>query len=166
MESAVRRTGAPLSSSLDAPEDWPYLEQDVLRKTRSRKVCMTCHWFRHHAGVNCIPVLTCQLHQGLSHRQSPQGSVVAAGIFARMVDPSDADPRCRLAVEAQDVAAGQPVAQLLGQQRHLIGSEGIVQALLQCLISPHMGQKPQQLALGHGVASDSRTLGVHPGPRL
>jgi hypothetical protein len=21
--------------------------------------------FRHHAGVNCIPVLTCQLHQGL-----------------------------------------------------------------------------------------------------
>jgi len=25
---------------------------------------MTCHWFRHHAGVNCIPVLTCQLHQG------------------------------------------------------------------------------------------------------
>jgi len=32
---------------------------------RSRRVCMTCHWFRHHAGVNCIPVLTCQLHQGL-----------------------------------------------------------------------------------------------------
>ncbi len=26
--------------------------------TRSRKVCMTCHWFRHYAGVNCIPVLT------------------------------------------------------------------------------------------------------------
>jgi hypothetical protein len=22
--------------------------------------------FRHHAGVNCIPVLTCQLHQALS----------------------------------------------------------------------------------------------------
>ena len=46
-------------------EAWPYLEQDVLRPSRSRKVCMTCHWFRHHAGVNCIPVLTCQLHQGL-----------------------------------------------------------------------------------------------------
>ena len=27
--------------------------------------CTTCHWFRHHAGVNGIPVLTCQLHQGL-----------------------------------------------------------------------------------------------------
>ena len=26
---------------------------------------MTCHFFRHHAGVNCIPLLTCQLHQGL-----------------------------------------------------------------------------------------------------
>jgi len=23
-----------------------------------RKVCMTCHWFSHHAGVNCITVLT------------------------------------------------------------------------------------------------------------
>jgi hypothetical protein len=46
-------------------EDWPYLDSDVLLRTRSRKVCMTCHWFRPHAGVNCIPVLTCQLHQGL-----------------------------------------------------------------------------------------------------
>ena len=46
-------------------EAWPYLEQDVLRPSRSRKVCMTCHWFRHHAGPQCIPLLTCQLHQGL-----------------------------------------------------------------------------------------------------
>ena len=46
-------------------DEWPYLEDDVLRKSRSRKVCMTCHWFRHHAGVGCVPVLTCQLHQGL-----------------------------------------------------------------------------------------------------
>ena len=46
-------------------EEWPYLDGVVLVKTRSRKVCMTCHWFRHLAGANCIPVLTCQLHQGL-----------------------------------------------------------------------------------------------------
>lgn len=46
-------------------EDWPYLDQDVLGMTRSRKVCMTCYWLRHHPGVNCIPLLTCQLHQGL-----------------------------------------------------------------------------------------------------
>ena len=44
---------------------WPYLDEGVLLKTRSRQVCMTCHWFRHHAGVNCIPLLTCQLQQGL-----------------------------------------------------------------------------------------------------
>ncbi len=46
-------------------EEWPYLDEEVLVASRSRKVCMTCHWFRHHAGVNCIPVLTCQLHLGL-----------------------------------------------------------------------------------------------------
>ena len=57
---------AALAARLDLPvEEWPYLDSDVLVKTRSRKVCMTCHWFRHHAGVNCIPLLTCQLHQGL-----------------------------------------------------------------------------------------------------
>ncbi len=57
---------AAVAARLETPiEDWPYLDEAVLLRTRSRKVCMTCHWFRHHAGVNCIPVLTCQLHQGL-----------------------------------------------------------------------------------------------------
>ena len=57
---------AALAARLDRPvEEWPHLDGALLRKTRSRKVCMTCHWFRHHAGVNGIPVLTCQLHQGL-----------------------------------------------------------------------------------------------------
>ena len=64
-----RHRGGPLSrlepSRKGEIEDWPWLDQAVLRSSRSRKVCMTCHWFRHHAGVNCIPVLTCQLHQGL-----------------------------------------------------------------------------------------------------
>ena len=46
-------------------EDWPWLDQVVLRSTRSCQVCMTCHFFRHHPGPNCIPLLTCQLHQGL-----------------------------------------------------------------------------------------------------
>jgi len=46
-------------------EEWPYLDEGTLLKTRSSRVCMTCHWFRHHAGVHCIPVLTCQLHEGL-----------------------------------------------------------------------------------------------------
>jgi len=57
---------AALAARLESPiEEWPYLDEVVLLKTRSRKVCMTCHWFRHHAGVNCIPLLACQLHQGL-----------------------------------------------------------------------------------------------------
>ena len=50
---------AALAARLATPiEEWPYLDEVVLLKTRSRKVCMTCHWLRHHAGVNCIPVLT------------------------------------------------------------------------------------------------------------
>ena len=52
-------------SHMDAIEDWPWLDQDVLRSSRSRQVCMTCHFFRHHPGPNCIPPLTCHLHQGL-----------------------------------------------------------------------------------------------------
>lgn len=47
---------AAQAARLEAPiEEWPYLGQEVLVPARSRKVCMTCHWFRHHAGVNCIP---------------------------------------------------------------------------------------------------------------
>jgi hypothetical protein len=37
----------------------------VLRSSRSRQACMTCHFFRHHPGLNGIPLLTCHLHQGL-----------------------------------------------------------------------------------------------------
>jgi hypothetical protein len=51
---------AILTAQLEtAVEAWPDLEGDVVAKTRSRKVCMTCHWFRHHVAVNGIPVLTC-----------------------------------------------------------------------------------------------------------
>ncbi len=57
---------AAMVARLETPvEEWPYLDEGVLLKPRSRKVCMTCHWFRHQAGANCILVLTCQLHQGL-----------------------------------------------------------------------------------------------------
>jgi len=46
-------------------EDRPFLDQEVLEQARSHKVCMTCHRFQHQAGVNCISLLSCQLHQGL-----------------------------------------------------------------------------------------------------
>ena len=37
---------APLAARLEAPvEEWPCLDSEVLMKTRSRKVCMTCHSF-------------------------------------------------------------------------------------------------------------------------
>jgi hypothetical protein len=69
MPAEVAVVPVPLSRlqpSLDEEiEDWPWLDQDVLRKSRSRQVCMTCHCFRHHPGPNCIPLLTCHLHQGL-----------------------------------------------------------------------------------------------------
>ena len=50
---------------IDAIEDWPWLDQQVLHTSRSHQVCMTCHFFRHHPGPNSIPLLTCHLHQGL-----------------------------------------------------------------------------------------------------
>ncbi len=55
----------PHAAREDPLEEWDYLDHGVLQASRSRKVCITCHWFRHHAGPNCIPLLTCQLHQGL-----------------------------------------------------------------------------------------------------
>lgn len=66
MGMAGSRGSSSLGQRLDTPiEEWPYLNGEVLVSARSRRVCMTCHWFRHLAGVNCIPLLTCQLHQGL-----------------------------------------------------------------------------------------------------
>jgi hypothetical protein len=32
------------SSRTEEIEAWPYLDEGVLLKTRSRKVCMTCHF--------------------------------------------------------------------------------------------------------------------------
>jgi hypothetical protein len=62
--AASRIRSAAMAAGSDC-EVWPYLDEGVLRPSQSRKVCMTCHWFRHHPGAECIPVLTCQLHQGL-----------------------------------------------------------------------------------------------------
>ena len=62
----LRRSAGEPSGSLELPDRRVALPRaDLLLPSRSRKVCMTCHWFRHHSGVNCIPLLTCQLHQGL-----------------------------------------------------------------------------------------------------
>ena len=38
-------------------EEWPWLDQEMLRSSRSRQVCMTCHFFQHHLDPNCTPLL-------------------------------------------------------------------------------------------------------------
>ena len=56
----------PLQPARQEPvEGWPRLDQQVLVGSRSRQVCMTCHFFRHHPGPSGIPLLTCQRHRGL-----------------------------------------------------------------------------------------------------
>ena len=40
--SRAKRSGIPVVQG-DC-EAWPYLDEGVLRSSRSRKVCMTCHW--------------------------------------------------------------------------------------------------------------------------
>ena len=78
---------AALAARLETPiEEWPYLDSEVLLKTRSRKVCMTCHWFRHHAGVNCIPVLTCH---------APEGLGAGGGLSAPCTSVTGSDRRSR-----------------------------------------------------------------------
>jgi hypothetical protein len=52
------------SSDLPVAE-LPYLSAPLLVASRSRRVCLTCHWFRHHAGPDGIPLLACQRHGGL-----------------------------------------------------------------------------------------------------
>ncbi|KEF41267.1 MAG: galactose oxidase [Cyanobium sp. CACIAM 14] len=49
----------------DALEAWPYLGPDQLLPSRSRRVCLTCHWFRHHIGADGVPLLSCQWHRQL-----------------------------------------------------------------------------------------------------
>jgi len=93
----------------------------------------------------------------MSRLRAKGRSVVAAGIFARVIDTADADTRSRLAVEAQNVAARDQKAPLLGQQRHLISGEGISHHLPEGWISLHLGQEPQQLTLGHGSYARSAT---------
>jgi hypothetical protein len=42
-------------SRLDAIEDWPWLDQDVFRSSRSRQVCMTCHFSGTIRGPTAAP---------------------------------------------------------------------------------------------------------------
>ena len=50
-------------------EEWRYLDIDVLKPSRSSKVCITCQHFRYEVDRHCVTLLTCPIHQGLI----PQG---------------------------------------------------------------------------------------------
>jgi hypothetical protein len=63
-QSGLIRTGKPAAQG-DC-EAWHHLDEGALRPSRSRKACMTCHW--SGTGPERIPLLTCQLHQGLIGR--------------------------------------------------------------------------------------------------
>jgi hypothetical protein len=45
----IRRESRPAADD-GGYEQWPYLDEEVLVASRSRKVCVACHWFRHHGG--------------------------------------------------------------------------------------------------------------------
>ncbi len=47
------------------PTSWPYLGPERLLPSRSRRICLTCRWFRHHLDSEGIPLLSCHWHQGL-----------------------------------------------------------------------------------------------------
>ena len=48
------------------------------QETRSRKVCMTCHFFRHHPSPECIPLLTCHLHPVTARKDDARAADQAA----------------------------------------------------------------------------------------
>ena len=62
-------TAALPAASGAPPEEWDYLEWDVLKPSRTSKVCITCQHFRYEVGNRCETLLTCPIHQ----RLIPQG---------------------------------------------------------------------------------------------
>ena len=70
------------------PEEWDYLDVDVLRSARSGAVCITCQHFRYEVGRHCLTLLTFPIHQGLI----PQGEHLTK--------------RCSQWVARQEVAVG------------------------------------------------------------
>ena len=76
-------------------------------------------------------------------------SVVTAGIFARMIDALHPHPRNRLAGTTQDVAAGYGKAQILGQPRHLIGSDRLLHLPPQGRVALHPREEKPELLERH-----------------
>ena len=50
-------------------EEWDFLQANVLKPSRSSKVCITCQHFCYEVDRHCGTLLTCPIRQGLI----PQG---------------------------------------------------------------------------------------------
>ena len=83
------------------PEEWDYLDVDVLCPARSGAVCITCQHFRYEVGRHCVTVLTCPIHQGLI----PQGEHLTK--------------RCAQWVARREVGVGRSVSTISGLERTL-----------------------------------------------
>ena len=46
-------------------ENWDFIEEGLLNKTRSACVCITCQHFEHYCDKNYRTMLTCQVQQRL-----------------------------------------------------------------------------------------------------
>ena len=58
-------------------EEWDFLQLNVLKPSRSSKVCITCQRFRYEVDRHCVTLLTCPIHQGLI----PQGEHLTKRCF-------------------------------------------------------------------------------------
>ena len=72
-------TGVRDEGCKELVEVWLQLREPVLRSSRSRKVCMTCHFFRHRVAADGIPELTCKLHRALIPQVSIWPAAARAG---------------------------------------------------------------------------------------
>ncbi len=64
MRSTKRQT-IFLQKHYNSEEEWDYLEDNVLKDSRSARVCMTCQHFNYCLDRHCKTILTCYFHQRL-----------------------------------------------------------------------------------------------------
>ena len=58
------RTQKVVPAKRYAPEEeWEYIEENRLKKTRSASVCITCQHFNHCCDRHCRTLLTCHIQQ-------------------------------------------------------------------------------------------------------
>ena len=84
-------------SCIEPIEDWPYLDSEVLLKTRSRKVCLICHRIRHQRPAQHPPRQQGQGHKP-GHVEEEQGQVGREGQNHYNPGSGAATLRCEVAL--------------------------------------------------------------------